>query len=104
LARYESIDAGIDTWVVAHGLVLFREFGGVERRFCYISSEQGECFQISIEPPLSKIVTISIWSIETTDDEELHRAWTVPTSYLPAALEDALQTVENWKRGIGRSE
>ena len=34
-----------------HELKLVTEFGGEERRFCYVTGGPQECFQVSIEPP-----------------------------------------------------
>jgi hypothetical protein len=96
---YRAIDPVIQAWAKAHDLCLLTDQG---RCFCYTSSEDGECFQLVIEPPRSGIVRIDAWSIETSDDEELHRISAVPVADLAKVLEEAFQIVEDWKRGVGR--
>jgi hypothetical protein len=93
---YSEIDAVIREWSERHRLALNTEFGGQERRFCYVSGGPKECFQVSIEPPESGRVLVNAWSVETIDDAELHESWTVEILDLPQSLEVALRQVSAW--------
>lgn len=94
---YAAVDHVIQLWRRARGLTLFNEFADQERRFCYSSSPEGECFQISVERPEGSSVTVNAWSVETLDDRELARSWTVQATELESALDQALRQVERWK-------
>jgi hypothetical protein len=98
---YDTVDAEIDAWVERHGLTLFREWAGGEIRCRYTSSDT-ECFQIVIREPNSGEVKIEAFSIETTNDEDFQQGWHIPVAKVADGLENALATVENWKRGIDR--
>jgi hypothetical protein len=93
---YSAIDPVIDSWAKAHSRKLFTSDAGGQARFCHFSSDRGECFQISIEPPLDATVTINAWSIETLDDREMHEGWTVPIDELNEALDLAFDRVREW--------
>lgn len=97
LLIYSSIDPIITRWANDHGLKISNRFGGLPRRFCYISGGHSESFQVSIEPPVGKEVLVNVWSVETEDDAELHHAWTVPIGELQSTLEQALAKIEEWK-------
>ena len=98
---YAAIDPLVTAWADRHDLTLFREWAGAEVRFCYTSSDT-ECFQIVVREPHSEEVKIEAFSIETTNDEEFQQSWDVPVASVGQGLENALATVEGWKRGIGR--
>ena len=93
---YTTIDAVIREWAERHSLVLNTEFGDQERRFCYVTGGPQECFQVSIEPPEAASVLVNARSIETIDDIELHKSWTVDAHDLPKALDAALNQVRAW--------
>jgi hypothetical protein len=99
---YASIDPLLERWVEEHSLSLFKTFGDREARFVYISSNDGECFQISIEPPQEDSVTVNAWTVETLDDRELHQEWKTPTSDLYGVLQASLAAVRNWFLGRQR--
>ena len=101
MMSYAAIDPQITAWTDRHGLTLFREWADCDARFCYTSSES-ECFQIAIREPQSDQVQIEAFSIETANDEDFQQSWQVPVTNIEKGLEDALATVENWKRGIDR--
>jgi hypothetical protein len=66
----------------------------------YVSSEQGECFQLWIDEPEAGHVSIHAAGVETRSDADLRQDWRVPLDELAQALEDALGHVERWiKRG-----
>jgi hypothetical protein len=94
---YTSVDAGIRDWCETRRLKLFTRFAGEEHRFCYTSSDAGECFQISIEPPIGSEIIVNAWSVETNNDDELHESWQVATPDLRRGLDLALARVEEWK-------
>jgi hypothetical protein len=93
---YSAIDPAIDDWAKAHSRKLFTSFGERQARFCHFSSDRGECFQISIEPPQEATVTVNAWTIETLDDREPHGSWTVLIDELHDALDLALARVREW--------
>jgi hypothetical protein len=61
---YAPIDAEIGDWTTRHSLRLLTSFAGNERRFVYLSSVAGECFQISIDPPETEMVSINVFCVE----------------------------------------
>lgn len=97
---YAAIDQTILDWAAASGLQLHSEWASAEARFCYFSSHQGECYQISVDPPERELVKVHIRAVETIDDMEAHLEWMVPTSDLRAALNAAENTVREclWHR------
>lgn len=95
---YEEVDDVIVAWAKQHGLTLSTEFGDRPCRFCYVSGGRDECFQISIEPPDDRTITVNAWDIETRDDAEFHRAWHVPVAELHSSLEKAIEQVGRWAR------
>src|SRR4051812_22475759 len=96
MAVYAAVDPAIRSWADQHELRLSMEFGGQERRFCYVTGGPQECFQISIEPPEGSKVLVNAWSIETIDDEELHESWLVPVAEVSSALKLALDKIGAW--------
>jgi hypothetical protein len=93
---YAAVDAEIDAWAKRHGLRLCTEFGGVPRRFCYVSSGAHESFQVSIEPPEGGTITVNAWDIEIDDDAELHQQWRVAIGDLIPTLDEALRQIAGW--------
>jgi ABC-type enterochelin transport system substrate-binding protein len=91
-----SIDSFIQIWARSNSLRIFESFAGRQERFCYVSSSRGECFQISIQPPLDKVVVVDAWTVETLDNMELNERWTVSVPELPETLDLALRTVRDW--------
>ena len=99
---YSQIDPTINSWVRAHSLALFSEFGGEDRRF-WFTSRGRECFQISIDPPSTSGVIVHAWSVETDDDAELHGEWTVKPEALNGALKAATALIELWAQRVRMS-
>ena len=93
---YAQIDSTIEDWLKANSLVLFTSWAGEQARFCYTSSPQGECVQISIEPPQGGSVRIHVWDVETAGDEEVHMEWLAPVPDLRQALDTALVAARKW--------
>jgi len=94
--NYAAVDQAISAWADEHGLKLLAEFGGQERRFCYVTGGPQECFQVSIEPPEGAKVIVNASSIETIDDEELKASWSVSQEEVGSALNRALETIATW--------
>ncbi len=104
---YSEIDPILIEWTNNHDFNLSKSFGGLPRRFFYVSSGENESFQVSIEPPDGAEILVNLWSVETEDDTELHHAWTVPIGQLTSALEQSLTKIEEWKsrpRNWGNTE
>ena len=95
---YAMIDATISDWAARHSLPLYTHFGDRAARFVYISSEIGECFQISIAEPHAGTLQIVASSVETEGDEELSEAWETGVEELREALEGVLDAVYQWMR------
>ena len=97
---YAAIDTVIREWANANVQTPFVEKSHTETRFCYLSSEQAECYQISVDAPENGLVRVHVSAIETIDDMEAHLQWLVPIAQLTAALDTAKKTiVENlWRR------
>jgi hypothetical protein len=91
----DAIDAAIGAWAGRHSLRLCTGLGGT--RFCYVSGDEHECFQVSIELPDAGTVTIHAWDVETEDDAELHQSWQVPVGDLISTLEAALNQIGVWR-------
>lgn len=90
---YAAIDQIVREWADANVKAMFTEWAGQEARFCYLSSPQGECYQISIEAPENESVRVRVHGIETLDDVEAHLEWLVPVTRLRDTLDTAKQTV-----------
>jgi hypothetical protein len=90
---YAAIDQTVRDWADANVKALFTEWAGREARFCYLSSPQGECYQISIEAPENERVRVHVRGIETLDDMEAHLEWLVPVGRLRDTLDAAKQTI-----------
>lgn len=90
---YAVIDQIIRDWADAHAMTLMLEHANAEARFCYLSSPQGECYQIAIDAPEAAGVRVHVWAVETADDMDAHLEWVVPIARLRAALDVAKQTI-----------
>ena len=95
---YTIIDPIINAWTRKHSLHLFTSFADRDARFIYVSSNIGECFQITISEPQGGKVDIEAVDIETHKDEKMHMNMTSEQSKLGDALEHMLQTVYDWMR------
>ena len=97
---YAAVDQTIREWADANVKKLFVEQEGAEARFCYLSSPQGECYQISIDAPENELVRVHVWAVETLDDMEAHLEWFGPISQLQATLDTAKKTIVEclWRR------
>lgn len=93
---YEVVDQAILSWVSDNSLTLFDSVDEREARFCYISSERGECLQISVDPPEPDMVRVHLWDIETDDDVEVHLEWVERPAELRKLLDLALKEARAW--------
>ncbi len=97
--NYSQIDQVILNWVEKHSFSLFTKYENIpdsDFRAVYLSSEQGECCQISIDKPKAGKVCIHAGDIETHQDEELEKEWSVSVEELQEALENAVVFVKVW--------
>lgn len=94
---YDAVDAAIAAWAASHSLTLCTEFGGGPARFCYVTGDEHECFQVSIETPADGAITVNAWGVETEDDAELNQQWRVPVGDLVPTLEAALGRIAVWR-------
>ena len=96
---YSSIDPIVDSWAGRHGLKLpTHDKRGAELTFrnVYTSSNEAECCQIWIDPPIDGMVGVHAASVESRDDEEMRQDWVVPVGELESALEIALAFARTW--------
>ncbi|AZP11084.1 hypothetical protein [Undibacterium parvum] len=96
---YAQIDPIIDAWVAKHNFSLFTHTEGVvdsDFRAVYLSSKHGECCQIWIDKPESGMLSLHAVDIETRQNEEMRRDWSVPISELGGALDEAVTYVRKW--------
>ncbi len=90
---YVAVDQIIRDWADANAAKLILQWAGAEARFCYLSSPQSECYQISIDAPENELVRVHVWAIETLDDMEAHLEWFVPVARLRDTLDTARSTI-----------
>lgn len=93
---YSAVDPVIRAWTERHGFTLFEHVGGKDGypvRCVYVSSPRGECFQIWVEEPEARHVSIHAADVETHQDVEFRQDWRVPATQLGEALERVLARV-----------
>ncbi|WP_018075945.1 hypothetical protein [Novosphingobium nitrogenifigens] len=94
---YGEADTIIKTWAKANVKTLFVEWAGQPARFAYLPGHRPlECFQISIEPPVSGHIAVNACSIDTDDGSEFEKRWEGPLDSLAAMLDDATALVRGW--------
>jgi hypothetical protein len=93
---YGEVDEIINEWAAAHKFTLFDEFGGLACRAVYLSSSDGECCQIWIDPPIEDEICLHAGDVESKDDVEMQMDWQVPVTELRLALEAAVEAVHQW--------
>jgi hypothetical protein len=93
---YEAVDLKIQDWIRRNDLHLFTFWSGREARFAYVSSEAGECFQISIEPPADGRITVYARCVEGRTDNDQSHTWSVEVENLGKGLDRAFETVVGW--------
>jgi hypothetical protein len=96
---YAQIDAVIEAWAQRHRLTLYTRYEGQpdsDFRAVYLSSQNGECCQIWVDEPSAGLVAVHMQDIETRDDEEIRKDWSVPILELEGALEDAVAFTRAW--------
>lgn len=61
---YSEVDRYIRTWAGHHSLKVFTSLNGHAVRVAYVSSQAGECFQISIDEPKESYICIYASCVE----------------------------------------
>jgi len=96
---YTQIDQQIADWVERHSLILQTEpSNGREARWVWLSSEDGECFQIWIDPPAHGLVFVYAGGVDSWNDCESPEDWAVPVDEIGATLDDAYKLVVDWMK------
>jgi hypothetical protein len=95
---YQDIDLYITAWAERHFLKLNTSWNKRPARFAYVSSEAGECFQISIDAPLNGYTSIWASCVEGRREDHPPEEWRYPTGEVGEALEEVFQTVTAWMR------
>lgn len=92
MAGYASVDADIDAWIEKHRLVLFSSSGGEECRAAFLSSTDGDTFEIWVDLPQDGNVIVGVsWVDGPTEQPPVpERTWIVPTSAVRSALDRAI--------------
>ena len=93
---YEAIILPLEDWSRNRGITILKEDSPIERRYFYISSSNGETFQIVVEPERGGIVRIDAHLIEGQDNVEVHYMWEVPIANFQDILEISAGSIENW--------
>lgn len=96
MAGYDEIDSVIRSWAERHSLVLFTEFADREARFAYVSSNDSECFQISIQPPAGGRVAVAVQCVEGRRDLEVPNETVIALADLEATLDNVFEFVLDW--------
>jgi hypothetical protein len=95
---YAQIDPEIHVWAKRHALALITSWQGSEARSTYVSSDDGDCFQIWIERPADGRVSLHAAGVEGRRADLPPRNWNVAMSDIAQGLEDAFNTVIDWMR------
>ena len=95
---YAVVDPTIKAWTQKHGFTLFDRAEGhpTAVRCVYLSSPDGECFQIWIDEPEGGHIGLHAAEVETRSNEQLRQDWSVSVESLRAALEEAVVHVRKW--------
>ena len=97
MTSFAEVDPIIDAWAAATAKKLFIEWAGRPARFAYLPGLRPfECFQISIDQPLSGRVAVLARSVDTDDESEFEQRWEGATETLSAMLEEATDRVRTW--------
>jgi hypothetical protein len=98
MSQYAEIDPQITRWVEKNSFKLFDRWADRDIRSVYVSSEAGECFNISIGAPLNGEVSLLVWYVEGPKDPGPEQEWKVKTADIENALDEAFQTVLGWMK------
>jgi hypothetical protein len=91
----------LEHWAKDRKIKLMKEDCDVKRHHFYLSSEQGETFQIVIESEHENTRRIDAHLIETSTNEDAHFIWEVSECQFKNALDMALGTSHAWfQRGV----
>lgn len=97
-SSYAAVDDVIDRWVKASGSALFTQWANEPARFFYVPGLWDfECFQVSISPPTPESVTVSAWSVDTNDGQEMESHWSGAPAELDTLMALAMAEIERWK-------
>lgn len=97
MTSFAEVDPIIDAWAAATVKKLFTEWAGQPARFAYLPGLRPfECFQISIDQPLSGRVAVLARSVDTDDACEFEQRWEGAIETLPAMLGEATDRVRTW--------
>ena len=91
---YNLIDSQIHAWAQRHDLST--PSASRELRNVYVSSINGDCFQIWIETPADDRVTVHAAGVGGQGAVRFPKAWRVPIADIDVALEQAFKTVSGW--------
>ena len=95
---YQEIDHHITEWADRHRLKLHTLWEDRPARFAYVSSEAGECFQISIDAPQDGRTCVYAACVEGRIEDHPLEDWRIATDKLAATLEEVFHTVTGWMR------
>jgi hypothetical protein len=89
---YTLIDPIITAWTKRHGLVLFTRYQDSDVRSVDVVGINGHRFQIWIERPTEKLVSVHAW-----DYKQRRQDWKIEIEKLNTSLEEAIQIVKSWE-------
>lgn len=83
----------INNWARRNGVTLFTESNKPDLIGFYISHEN-QTFQVVLE--LRDKIRVDVWSIETNDDEDIHKVYFVEPNKIQWSLNIILAAILEW--------
>jgi hypothetical protein len=106
---FAEVDAALPAWLKRHGLHVYTQARDEEVRSVLVVDDQGNTYQICIDPTPGGTYTIGAAVLETVPRSPSRKirpfAFRVETegAGLADALDDAYACVESWIRGFGHT-
>jgi hypothetical protein len=88
---YSSVDPIIVSWATKHQLFVYSRYQDLEVRSVDVVDLTGHKFQIWIDPPKGKSVSVHAW-----DYKKRRKDWNVEVENLNQCLNEALYLVKSW--------
>ena len=93
---YLAIDPVINSWTQSRKILLLKEDSKLQRRYFYMSSKNGETFQVVIEPERDGLVRVDAHLIETWNGDQAHYIWEASSRQFMNILELSYESINKW--------
>ncbi len=93
---YSTVNALIETWAGLNSIKIMQEAKNPNRIYFYISSQNGETFQIVVEPEKDGKVRVDAHLIESINDEEAHFYWEASPLRISNVLDLGKSSAQVW--------